>query len=368
MSDKPKPELRLAELRDRINAIDLDTIDRLNERLAVAREIGQLKAGAGKKVLDTRREFDVLTRLIAANTRGDLDDIDLLQIYKGVVTAARGLQQQGEAHVDPPSLFAVFGHPIGHSLSPLMHNAAFWATGFNANYFAVDAKEPGQIIAGMRALSIRGASVTIPHKTAVLSQLDALDPQAAKIGAVNTIVNEDGRLIGYNTDFDGLLRALKSKTDVADLDVVIVGAGGAARAAAGGILSAGGRVMICSRTPDSGESLAAELNCEHRPLEKLPKLKADILIHATPVGMSPKEGVSVVPADMLRSGMLVMDMVYAPIRTQLLQDASAAGCETIDGSEMFVHQGARQFELWTGLEAPVDIMRLFVHAALKQKY
>jgi len=364
MPTESTAKIRITDLRERINVIDAQILERLKERLSAARKIGQLKAASDASVLDTGREVEVLTRLLAENLSGELGNFDLLKIYRPIISAARDLQHQGKRHADPPSLYAVFGNPIGHSLSPLMHTAAFWATGYNGTCFAVEATESQQIVNGMKTIGIRGASVTIPHKTAVLPLLDEIDDQAGKIGAVNTVLNQSGVTKGFNTDCDGVVSALTAVADLAGKSVLLVGAGGAARAAAFGIQSAGGRVTICNRTADKGERLALELDCEFEPLDKLPLLESEILINATPVGMAPGPDASVVPENALRNGMLVMDLVYTPLRTRLLREAAAAGCETIDGCEMFIHQGARQFEIWTGLAAPVEIMRLFVHAAL----
>ena len=365
MSEKSEFKQRLNELRERIRALDDEILERLNERLAVARSIGLLKASAGVEVLDPRREIEVLSRLTGRNIGRELSNANLLRIYRQIISAARDRQQEVDMGANAPALYAVFGDPVGHSLSPLMHTAAFWAAGHNGVYVAVEAKTAEQIVTGTKALGIRGASVTIPHKTAVGAFLDECDQSVGKIGAVNTIVNRNGRLRGFNTDCEGVVRALTAATDPAGRDVLVVGAGGAARAAAVGLQDAGGRVTICNRTPARGEIIAAELDCGFQPLERLSRLETDILINATPVGMTPARDASVVPVEALRAGMVVMDLVYNPIRTRLLRDAAAAGCRTIDGSEMFVHQGARQFELWTGLEAPVEIMRLFVRAALK---
>ena len=363
MPDKSKTELAI--LRDRIDAVDIELLELLNERLAAARSIGRLKAASGTGILDTGRELAVLQRLIAANPQGELGNSDLLRIYKSIISAARGLQHKGSGKIDCPELYAVFGNPVGHSLGPIMHAAAFWAAGYNGTYFAVEVRSADQITSGVRALGIRGGSVTIPHTISVIPLMDELDETARKVGAVNTILNQDGKLKGFNTDCHGVARALSDNMDLTGKKVVLVGAGGAARAAAVGIQDAGGQVAICNRTGKSGSRMADELNCSFYPLDKLSQLTADILIHATPVGMTPAADESVVPEDALRPGMLVMDLVYSPIQTRLLKDAAAAGCDTIDGSEMFIYQGACQFELWTGLDAPVDIMRLFVHAALK---
>jgi shikimate dehydrogenase len=365
MPEKTRPAL--TELRDRIDAIDSRILQLLNERLDAARSIGRLKAKEGKKVLDASREAAVLARLVRANREGDLADIDLLGVYKSIIRAARRLQHKAALRARTPSLYAVFGNPVGHSLGPLMHQAAFWATGCDGAYFAVEAEAPEQITNGIRTLGIRGGSVTLPFKTAVMSCLDDVDDTARKIGAVNTILNQHGRLKGWNTDGEGVVKALQTVTGLSNKSAVVVGAGGAARAAIAGIQSAGGRVIVCNRTASHGARLAKAFGCRFELLESLPDMRVDILIHATPVGMTPRKTESLIPAEALRPGMLVMDLVYTPRKTRLLREAAAAGCDTIDGSEMFIRQGARQFELWTGMAAPVDVMRLFVHAALKEK-
>ena len=365
MSDKSKSDI--TDLRDQIDAIDVEIFNQLSKRLTVAKSIGLNKAKSDTCVLDIRREYEVLKKVLAANSDDALANSDLLQIYRSLISASRKLQQKETPRIEAPALFAVFGNPIGHSLSPLMHAAAFWATDYNGNYFPVEAKTASQISNGIKAFGLKGASVTIPHKTSVIQHLDELDETARKTGAVNTIVNQNEKLQGFNTDGTGVVRALNGAIDISEKNVVLVGAGGAARAAAVGIKDAGGFVTICNRNDENGARLADELNCRYISFGKLLQFDIDILINATPVGMTPFEDVSVVPAEVFRKGMLVMDMVYNPIQTKLLKDAAEAGCETIDGSEMFIHQGALQYELWTGMEAPVDIMRLFVHAALKDR-
>ncbi len=258
---------------------------------------------------------------------------------------------------NPTELFGVFGNPVAHSLSPVMHNQAFACTGYNGVYlpFHVEKIEPA--VMAIRTLGIRGISVTLPHKVGVMKYLDRLDPLAERIKAVNTIVNADGILIGCNTDCFGAVSALVQHTDIKGKDIAIIGAGGAARAIGWGIVDAGGKVTVVNRSAEKGEQLARDLSAGFVPLDKADELEADILVNTTPVGMHP--GIDDMPVSkrIFRRGMLVMDIVYTPLKTEFLKQARAAGSRTIDGLTMFVLQGARQFELWTGLEAPVDVMR-----------
>ena len=254
-------------------------------------------------------------------------------------------------------LFGVFGDPVAHSLSPAMHNRAFAYTGYKGVYLPFQVKEIEPAVMAVKTLGIRGISVTLPHKVAVMEYLDRLDPLAERIGAVNTIVNADGVLTGYNTDCFGAVSALVQHTDINGKDVAIIGAGGAARAIGWGMVDAGGNVTIINRSAEKGEQLAKDLSAAFLPLDGVDKLEADILINTTPVGMHPHTADLPVPAEIFRRGMLVMDIVYTPLKTEFLKQAQAAGSRIIDGLTMFVLQGARQFELWTGLEAPVDAMR-----------
>jgi shikimate dehydrogenase len=194
--------------------------------------------------------------------------------------------------------------------------------------------------------------------------LDEVEETARRIKAVNTIVNANGRLQGYNTDVSGAIRALKDKTPLTGRAVAILGAGGAARAVAFGILAEGGRVTIFNRAAERGAKLADELQAEFRPLSEFKADPYTIMVNTTPVGMTPRADATPVAAETLRPGLVVMDIVYNPLKTRLLREAACAGCTTVDGLSMFVHQGAQQFELWTGLKAPVDIMRMAVEAEL----
>ena len=261
-------------------------------------------------------------------------------------------------------IYAVLGDPISHSLSPVMHNSAFSHVNYNGVYLAFRAKDIGKAISGIRALGIKGAGITIPHKVEVMEFLDQVADTAGKIGAVNTIINRHGKITGYNFDSIGAVKAVKEKTGIKDKTVAILGAGGAARAVGYGIIAEGGRLIILNRTKDKGEKLAADLGSDFCPLEDFKKVKCDILINTTSLGMTPNLDQMPVEKKHLNKGMIVMDIIYNPLKTRLLSVAEDMGCTTIDGVSMFVFQGARQFELWTGKKAPVDLMKKTVLKAL----
>ncbi len=262
------------------------------------------------------------------------------------------------------SLYGVIGDPISHSLSPVMHGRAFSHVGHNGAYLAFRVRDLAPAIAGVRALGIRGLSVTIPHKVAVMSLLDELDEMAERIGAVNTVINREGMLAGYNSDGLGAVKSLSEKTVIKGKHVAVIGAGGAARAIGFGIHAEQGNVTIVNRSPDKGEQLARDIRADFLPLSDFRGSGWDILINTTPLGMTPNTDTTPVRKASLEKGMVVMDIVYNPLKTRLLKEAEAAGCITIDGVSMFVCQGAFQFELWTGETAPVEVMRQAVLKAL----
>lgn len=268
-------------------------------------------------------------------------------------------------HIDSQTaLYVVLGDPVAHSLSPVMHNAAFDLTGCNAVYVALRVTDPAGAVAAIRTLSIAGASVTIPHKTTVIDYLDQLDPAAETIGAVNTIVNQDGKLIGYNTDGSGAVRALTEKTSLKRKCVTVIGAGGAARAIGYAVAEQGARVTIANRSTARGQSLARDLQAGFMPLKEFTGDSCDVLINTSPVGMHPDIDATPIDEAVLRPDMVVMDAVYNPLVTRLLQSAGRTGCVTVSGADMFVYQGAAQFELWTEKPAPVNVMRMAVLSAL----
>jgi len=256
---------------------------------------------------------------------------------------------------------------VAHSLSPVMHNQAFATIGYNGVYLAFRVIDLDSAVKGIRALNFKGVSVTLPHKVAVMESLDEIDDTAARIGAVNTIVNKQGRLIGYNTDCPGALEALRTRTIIQGKSVALIGAGGAARAIGFGLVAAGGRVTILNRSRTNGERLAADLQADFLPLNEWQPHRYEILINTTPIGMHPETDASPIPKNDLSKEMVVMDIVYNPLETQFLKDAAARGCQTINGVDMFVFQGAYQFELWTGQKAPVEVMYNSVLEALGAK-
>jgi shikimate dehydrogenase len=254
-------------------------------------------------------------------------------------------------------VFAVMGNPVRHSLSPVMFNRAISEIGYNGVYVAFQVDEIGEGMAAMRSLGIKGASITIPHKISILGFLDELDAMAESIGAVNTVINHEGRLKGYNSDCLGAVTALEEITRLEGKKIAIIGAGGAARAIGSGVKSRGSGLTIVNRTVSNGEKLAAALGAEFIPISELRSLPFDILIQTTSVGMTPHIDQSPVPDALLTPGLLVMDIVYAPLKTRLLKEAEKAGCRTINGLSMFIHQAAFQFELWTQSPAPLAVMK-----------
>ncbi len=255
------------------------------------------------------------------------------------------------------SVYGIFGDPVSHSLSPVMHNAAFSHIGYNAAYLPFRVKDIASGVSAIRALNIKGVSVTIPHKISIMPFLDEVDEMAEKIGAVNTVVNRDGILTGYNSDWLGAVKALSEKTEIRGKEAAVIGAGGAARAIGFGLKSEGGEVVIVNRSADKGERLARDIGAEFLLLSEFRGKTYDILINTTPLGMTPNIGTTPVRKDCLAENTVVMDIVYNPLKTRLLKEAEDAGCTVIDGLAMFVYQGVFQFELWTEKKAPVEVMR-----------
>ncbi len=255
-------------------------------------------------------------------------------------------------------------------MSPAIHNAAFKELGLDYIYLAFNVTDVDGAIRGMRALNIRGFSVTVPHKREVMSYLDEIDPVAQQIGAVNTVVNTDGHLKGYNTDWVGFIRSLENRTPIREKRAVILGAGGAARAVAFGIQQRGGRLTILNRVEEiaMAHSLAEEVGCPWGPLSQIDSVsEADIVINATVLGMSPYDNETVIDSRRLHTNQIVYDIVYNPLETRFLREAKERGCQVIPGYEMLLLQGVAQFELWTGKTAPVQIMETVLKNRLQGK-
>jgi shikimate dehydrogenase len=266
----------------------------------------------------------------------------------------------------------IIGYPLGHSISPIFQQAALDHYGLDARY-EVWETEPSKLPALIRRLrspDVLGANVTVPHKEEVLKLLDEVSRWGREVGAVNTIVNRERRLIGHNTDSYGFLRALREDAsfDPRGKDVLILGAGGAAKAVALGLAREGvARIAIANRTPKRAEELAAALRRYKVGVEVLPLDGPDLaraagrshlIVHCTTLGMrhSPTEGQTPLKADAIPRGALVYDLVYNPLETPLLLEARKAGARTVGGLPMLVYQGVASFELWTGRKAPVEVM------------
>jgi shikimate dehydrogenase len=242
-------------------------------------------------------------------------------------------------------------------LGAAMHNAAYRALGLDWHYvpFAID-DLPGAL-AAMRTLGIRGFGVSVPFKLEILPLLDELEPLASRIGAVNTVVNEHGRLYGHNTDWVGAVRAVEEVTSLEGARVLLLGAGGAARAVAHGFARAGAEVVVCNRSNGRAAELARQMGGTPLPwAEREQPAGWDVVVNATSLGMGQVDGASPLSAAALSSTAVVMDIVYKPLATLLLQHARQHGARTIDGSRMLLHQAARQFELYTGRDAPLEAM------------
>lgn len=255
----------------------------------------------------------------------------------------------------------IVGEPVEHSLSPAMHNAAYEALGLDGDFVYVAARvaqgDLARAVAGVRSMGFRGLTCTIPHKTAILPLLDEVDPVAARIGAVNSVVQRAGRLCGYNTDWLGIVRPLEAHGTLAGKRAAVIGAGGTARAATFGLQERGCTVTLFNRTLANAEEIAAEAACEAYALDEISRVaQADIIVQTTSVGMTPHTEASLIPAALLKPGQLVLDAIYTPFATRLLQDAHAEGATALPGAQMFLHQGLAQFALYTEREAPRDVM------------
>ncbi len=259
-------------------------------------------------------------------------------------------------------LFGIIGRPVTHSMSPAMHNAAFAALGINGVYLPTQPDNLEQAFYGLKSLGFIGVSVTVPFKVDIMAYVDEIDPVAQKIGAVNTLLfdrsNPESVLCkGYNTDWLGSNQALADTIALEKSRVLILGAGGAARAVGFGLIEAGAEVIITNRTESKGRELAAQLGCAFLPAAELPAIEADALVNTTSVGMSPRSETIPVDPALLSHFSVVMDIVYSPLTTRLLQEAASRGCRTIDGLQMLLYQGAAQFTLWTNQPAPHVAMR-----------
>jgi shikimate dehydrogenase len=273
------------------------------------------------------------------------------------------------------TIYAVFGDPVEHSMSPVMHNAAFLALGMDCEYhkFRVTQTNLKHAIMGAKAMGFGGLNLTIPLKETALDIVEA-DSVAEEIGAVNTVEFSGEALIGHNTDGIGALNALKhSGVIIPKSNVLIVGAGGAARAVAFLLAQNGAHITIANRTASRARALAEAVSAvgeaKGTGLDALPELisRSNTVINTTSVGMYPNNNQTLVTSDMIYPGQVIFDLVYNPIKTRLLEEAEKAGAITIDGVKMLVLQGAQSFKIWTGVNPPVDVMERSVKDELKRR-
>jgi len=275
-------------------------------------------------------------------------------------------------HTAKTRLLAVIGNPIEHSFSPMIHGAALEQAGLDFAYVAFRVEDAAGAIASMRALGLRGFSVTIPHKEAIIPHLDRLDTSVERCRSCNTVVNDDGGLTGYSTDGPGAVRALTSAgCEPRERDVLVVGSGGVARAVAFALVDAGVRSLrFRAVEPLQAAALVADLNRARAgvvvDLEVDAHERVELLVNASPVGMHPAVDQLPVPETWLRADLPVFDVVYNPLTTRLLALAHERGALTVDGVGMFAEQAALQFELFTGQEAPRELMHRTVREALEK--
>jgi shikimate dehydrogenase len=254
-------------------------------------------------------------------------------------------------------LFCIFGRPVKHSKSPVIHNSWFHYYHINATYLAFEIQNISNAVTALKTFNIQGASVTIPFKESVMEYLDWIDEDALNIGAVNTIVNKKGKLLGFNTDFNAAVKPLEPH-GIENKKICILGGGGAARAVAYGIKKKRGDLVIVNRSIKKGKDLSLKFDAKFISLDQMNQMTsfdADIIINTTPIGMHPDVKVSPFPLHLLNPGMIVMDIIYNPLKTRLLNGAEKRGCTTIDGLSMFMHQGAAQFKLWTGIAPLIEV-------------
>ena len=261
-------------------------------------------------------------------------------------------------------MYGVIGDPVSKSMGYLIHNKAFHEVGLPHVYVPLLVQNVTRFFSAYEPY-LGGLSVTMPHKEAIMKSLNQIDPAAERIDAVNTVVPEGNEWIGYNTDCSGALQALEPYGPIQNKNVLIIGAGGTAKAIGQGVADEGAHLTLTyNRNREKAQKLADQLKGKLISIRDVDQANVDIVINCSPVGMAPNISDTPFPARLLKPGMVVFDSVYNPMETRLLKEAQAAGCATISGVELFVHQAAGQFELWTGKPAPIDLMRQTVEEKL----
>jgi 3-dehydroquinate dehydratase/shikimate dehydrogenase len=316
------------------------------------------QAGHGDLVLIGMGECGLATRVLTQKF-GSRWTYAGLERHVGQVTPAELLDLYRFRSVTAATdLYGLVGLPVSHSVSPAMHNAAFGTAGLDAVYLPFPAADAADFMTFARALDVRGASVTIPYKVALRDLVDEADAVASRVGAVNTVRAIDGRWAGGNTDAAAFLRPLRERMPLKDARVAVLGAGGSARAVLAALTDTGARVTVHARDRARAGEIATPAGAGVGPLPPAAG-SWDVLVNCTPVGMYPNADASPVDAAALSGppGRLVYDLIYNPANTKLLCGAAGAGCATIGGLEMLVGQAVEQFEWWTGVKAPADVMR-----------
>ena len=333
---------------------------------------------SGERIVFCMGEAGLVSRIIAKKLGGfvtfaSIDDQSATAPGQLTIEQFKKLYRYDDIKSDT-ELFGVIAEPVGHSLSPAIHNTCFAEKRLNKLYLPLLVEGGQQEFDSFlhkalfrKWLNFGGFSVTIPHKQNALNFVRAnqgfIEPLAEKIGAVNTLViSRGGKVSAYNTDYSAALDAITStlgisRVDLKDMTVVVIGAGGVARAIVAGLADAGAKVKIYNRTVTRGEKLAAEFDCDFAPLDDLPSIDAKLLINCTSIGMYPNVDAMPVPQEYLKKGMAVFDTVYNPAKTLLLKEAKKKRAKTIDGISMFVNQGMAQFRLFTNTDGDAELMR-----------
>src|ERR1700741_2379502 len=322
------------------------------EQHVVAVPMGEI--GLPARILALREGSELAYAPVAAATApGQLQLRDLKELYR-----AHELNQATR-------VYGVIGDPIGHSMSPLLHNTGYVAAEKNAVFLAFHVERLGEFVKAMPEFGLSGFSVTLPHKQAIFRYLENCEPLAEKIGAVNTVtVKRNGKLYGSNTDYLGVLRALEKRLRLEGRRVLVFGAGGAARAATFALGKAGAEVFVCARRAEAAQALARAAGGEVLRRAELRRQKFDALVNFPPLGMYPHPEISPLEPGELNCS-LVMDLIYRPLQTKLLKTAAARGIRTVSGVEMFLAQGIAQWEHWMGGRAPEAAMRRAVIGTLR---
>ena len=302
----------------------------------------------------------------AANSVGD-------ETAPGQIAARTLVETYRIEEVDAATkVYGVAGNPVNRSLSPIMMNTAFRRETVNAVYLALQTAKVADLVSLIEQIPIQGVSITMPHKQDILAYLEHMDPLSKKIGAANTILRapseggQPGKLYGFNTDVSGIIAPLEKRMSLQGAKVLVLGAGGTGRAAVFGLRDKGADVFILNRTPETAAKLARQAGAKSIKREAIPKTTFDVIINATSVGMAGQKGAQILTGADLKTK-LVFDLVYNPIDTPLIRLARQQNINVITGVEMFVQQGARQFEIWTGKPAPEEeMLRVVVHALRQQ--